>query len=182
MKKSIISAAIFVAFSGGSAFAADTGTITFTGAVTDTTCTVDIGGAGEVGNVALPTVSAESLKTASKVSGKTQFNIALSGCAGASNTAKAFFEPGSTVDPATGRLINTDTAGAENVSLQLLDGTTDSAINVGDYSQISSNTGYVDIGTTGSASLPYFVQYYAEADQVKAGAVESQVTYSISYK
>ncbi|HIE9359426.1 TPA: fimbrial protein [Klebsiella quasipneumoniae subsp. similipneumoniae] len=180
MNKMIIAAAISLAFST-SVFAADTGTITFTGAVTDTTCNVDIGGAGEVGNVSLPTVSAASLGTKTSVSGKTQFNITLSECAGASNSAKAFFEAGATVDSATGRLINTDTTGAKFVSLQLLDGSTDSVINVGDYSQISNNTGYVDV-STGTATLPYFVQYYAEDAGVSAGAVESQVTYSISYK
>ncbi|WP_148872980.1 fimbrial protein, partial [Serratia marcescens] len=159
----------------------DTGTITFTGAVTDTTCNVDIGGAGAEANVKLPTVSKDSLATASSVSGKTQFTISLSGCAGAASTAKAFFEPGTTVDTNTGRLINTDTTGAENVTLQLLDGTTDTAITVGDFSQVSNNTGFVDV-SSGSAVLPYFVQYYAEDNNVTAGAVASQVTYSISYK
>ncbi|ESN53165.1 fimbrial protein [Enterobacter sp. MGH 16] len=180
MRKLIISTAVMMAFAGN-AMAADTGTIQFTGAVTDTTCSVDIGGAGSDATVQLPTVSATSLATAASVAGKTQFTISLSGCTGAPGTAKAFFEPGSTVNTNTGRLLNTDTAGAGNVSLQLLDGTTDTAINVGDYSQVSGGTGFVDI-SSGSAVLPYFVQYYAEDDVVSAGAVASQVTYSISYQ
>ncbi|WP_288821446.1 fimbrial protein [uncultured Leclercia sp.] len=181
MKNTILSAAAIMTIAS-SAWAADTGTIQFNGAVTETTCTINVDGASNDATVTLPTVSASSLSTATSVSGKTQFNLSLSNCSGGELTAKAFFEPGSTVDSATGRLINTDTTDpATNVSLQLLDGTTDAAINVGDYAQASGTDGYVNI-EAGSATLPYSVQYYAEADNVGAGAVASKVTYSISYQ
>lgn len=167
-----------------SAMAADTGTITFNGAITDSTCNVSIEGGGADATVTLPTVSASSLQTAGDDNGKTRFNMALSGCTGtALNTAKAFFQPGNTVDSSTGRLLNTDLTGAQFVSLQLRDGSDDSVINVGDQNQTGTSAiGYVDI-SSGSATLPYFVEYYAEASNaVTPGAVTSQVTYNLDYQ
>ena len=76
---------------------------------------------------------------------------------------------------------NTDSTGATNVSLQLRDGQDNSVINAGDAAQAGTSAiGYADI-SSGSASLPYYVEYYAE-DAVNAGAVASQVTYSLIYK
>lgn len=174
-------ALLLTALVSGSALAAETGTITFTGLLTDTTCNVDIGGSGADAAVLLPTVSVASLSSPTQTTGKTRFTLNLSGCSGSLTNAKAFFEAGSTVDNATGRLMNTDTTGAKFVSLQLRDGQNDTVINVGDVSQTgTSATGYVDI-SGGTASLPYFVEYYAEGTTTP-GAVASQVTYSLDYK
>lgn len=161
------------------AFAADTGTITFNGAITDTTCNVDIDGKGADSSVTLPTVSTQNLSSATKVTGKTQFNMALSGCTGKTlNTAKAFFQAGVTVSP-EGRLKNTNASGSKNVTLQLRDGSDDSVIKVGDQTQTTNAIGWADI-KSGSAKLPYFVEYYAEG-AAEAGALTSQVTYNLTY-
>lgn len=180
MNKYITVIALITGISG-STLAADTGTISFNGLVTDSTCSVDIGGSGANGTITLPTVSTAALQSATHVAGRTQFTMKLSGCTGALTSAKAFFEPGSTVSTATGRLINTNGTGAANVSLQLIDGTDNRVINVGDYSQVSSNSGFISTAS-GNASLPYFVEYYAESASVTAGAVTAQVTYSLTYK
>lgn len=180
IKRVLLSVMVSSVLVSGSVMASDTGTISFSGLITDTTCDVDISGAGAGATVTLPTVSADSLNAATKTNGKTRFTLSLSGCSSSLTTAKAFFEAGSTVNNATGRLMNTDSAGASNVSLQLRDGQNNSVIAIGDPSQIDSSTGYVNI-SSGSAVLPYFVEYYAEGTAT-AGAVTSQVTYNLVYK
>lgn len=159
--------------------AASTGTITFNGELTASTCDVIVDGQNKDATIVLPTVSTSQLTAATQVAGQTGFNMALSNCAGTLKTAAAFFEAGSTVDTVTGRLKNTNATGAKNVSLQLLDGANGSAIQAGNQNQIAKNT-YASV-STGSATLPYAVQYYAEG-ATTAGLVKSSVVYSIMYK
>lgn len=181
IKRVFLCAMVSSALISGPAFAAETGTISFSGLITGSTCNVDVGGPGADATVVLPTVSADSLDAPTKTNGKTRFTLNLSGCTGALTQAKAYFEGGNTVDNITGRLKNTDSTGATNVSLQLRDGQDNSVINAGDAAQAGTSAiGYADI-SSGSASLPYYVEYYAE-DAVNAGAVASQVTYSLIYK
>ena len=178
----LVAAATSAALLSTNVMAADAGTITFTGCLTETTCDVDIGGSGADATVALPPTSVTNLATAGAISARTQFTMELSGCTGGTaNTAKAYFQAGSTVDTSTGRLKNTDVSatGATNVSLQLRDGQDSSIIFPGDSAQIAS-AGYVDI-TSGMASLPYFVEYFAEGPTT-SGAVASQVTYNLTYQ
>lgn len=181
IKRVFLGTLISTALISGNTQAVEGGTISFSGLITGSTCEVNVGGAGADAAVVLPTVGADTLNEATKTNGKTRFTLDLSGCTGALSQAKAYFEGGNTVDNATGRLKNTDSTGATNVSLQLRDGQDNSVINAGDATQAgSSSSGYVDI-SSGSASLPYYVEYYAE-DAVTAGAVASQVTYSLVYK
>ncbi|EST57894.1 type 1 fimbrial protein [Proteus cibi] len=187
MKKSIIGASLAVAFGlmAGNAMAADnTGTITFNGELTDTTCKVDIEGQGPDATITLPTVSTNVLQNAGEVTGRTAFNMNLSDCkigVAGHSTVSAFFETGATVDQATGRLKNMDVAatGAKQVQLQLLDGANFSAIKVGNTSQVN-NTTYYTI-TNDKATLPYAVEYYA-IGKTEAGKVTSSVVYTLQYK
>ncbi|WP_411752155.1 fimbrial protein, partial [Serratia sp. (in: enterobacteria)] len=80
----------------------------------------------------------------------------------------------------TGRLKNL-TGTASNVSLQLLDGSSASreVIQAGNANQ-AANTEYQDV-SSGSATLPYSVRYYAEG-ATTAGTVISNVVYSIQYQ
>jgi major type 1 subunit fimbrin (pilin) len=200
MKKSIIAASL--AILSGTAFMAhadSTGTITFNGEVTDTTCDVSVNGQGADADVTLPTVSSSLLASEGQVTGKTSFNMELTGCtlsdpstAGTNDAAvskvSAFFQAGATVDAATGHLLQQDAAGAQNVSLELLDGTTSQPIKAGDASQVDGNT-YYDMTDDGTATgtvldsivLPYAVQYYADG-QATAGKVTSSVVYNLQYK
>ncbi|WP_058912981.1 fimbrial protein [Entomohabitans teleogrylli] len=181
-KRVFLSAMLSSLLVSGSVLAVDSGVISFSGTITDTTCEVNIGGTGTDAAVVLPAVSAESLKGATKTNGKTRFTLSLSGCSTGLSSAKAFFAAGTSVDDATGRLKNMDTtdSGAGNISLQLRDGQNDSVIVAGDQSQINSTAGYVDV-TSASATLPYFVEYYSEG-VVTPGTVTSQVTYNLIYK
>ncbi|HDV9838951.1 TPA: type 1 fimbrial protein [Enterobacter asburiae] len=183
MKKIAIIAAMGTAFAIAGVQAAGNGTINFTGNVTSQTCNATIGStaSGTAATVTLPTVQANVLATAGNTAGQTAFNIAVTGCAATNptnaGTVKAFFEKGATVD-ANGRLTNqTTTGGASNVALQLVEGTANTPINVGDATQ---NTGNFATITGSSATLPYAVRYYATGTAT-AGAVSSSVTYSLIY-
>lgn len=160
--------------------AASTGTITFNGELTANTCDVVVDGQGADATVVLPTEGTSLLNAATKTAGETGFVMALNNCSGSLQTASAFFETGASVDPVTGRLKNMSGT-ATNVSLQLVDASSASRaiIQAGNQNQVSGTT-YVDV-SSGSASLPYAVRYYAEAPTT-AGTVVSNVVYSIQYQ
>jgi major type 1 subunit fimbrin (pilin) len=185
MKKLAIVASLVTVFgSVGMAQAASTGTITFNGELTATTCNVSVDGQGADATITLPTIGTSQLSAATQTAGRTGFVMALSDCAGTLETASAFFEAGSSVEQTTGRLKNmTGTAGL--VSLQLRDGSSASqaVIKAGDQSQGQpGGTTYVAYDTTsGTATLPYAVEYYAEG-ATTAGTVASNVVYSIQYQ
>ncbi|WP_447883474.1 fimbrial protein, partial [Serratia fonticola] len=102
-----IVASLIAAFgSVGMAQAASTGTITFNGELTATTCDVVVDGQAADATVTLPTVGTNQLNAATKRAGDTGFVMALNNCAGTLQTAAAYFEAGSSVDLTTGRLKN----------------------------------------------------------------------------
>lgn len=186
MKKSFISTSLFAILSAGSitAQAASTGTITFNGELTDTTCEVDINGQGSDATVVLPTVGVNQLTASGETTGRTSFNMNISNCVigteGGHSKVSAFFQPGNTVDLSTGRLKNVG-GSATNVDLRLLDASNSYApINVGNTDQVNSMA-YVDIQADGTAFLPYAVEYYANA-QTTPGTVTSSVVYNLQYK
>lgn len=185
MNKSIItlSLAAVLGLAAVSAQADSTGTITFNGELTDTTCDVDIETQGASATVTLPTVGINELVNPGDVSGRTSFNMNLTNCTvgtvGGHTLVAAFFQPGNTVNLGTGRVKNM-TGSATNVSLQVLDASNSYAvINMGNTDQVA-NTSYEDM-SGGSALLPYAVQYYAEG-AAGAGTVASSVVYNLMYK
>lgn len=191
MKMKLVSAALLASLMSAGAYAESTGTITFTGELTDTTCEVDINGQGKDANIILPTVGINELVKAGDITGRTSFNMNLTKCTiGAAanltngkNTVATYFQPGSTVDLSTGRLLNQSpsTATAQNVELQLLDPSNNYApINVGNTDQMA-NTAFTDIKADGTAFLPYAVEYYATG-QTTPGPVTSSVVYNLMYK
>ncbi|HBV8970900.1 TPA: fimbrial protein [Klebsiella oxytoca] len=186
MKKSVISASLFTILSAAtlSAQAASTGTITFNGELTDTTCEVDVNGQGSDATVVLPTVGVNQLTASGKTTGRTAFNMNISNCVigekGEHSKVSTFFQAGNTVDLSTGRLKNMG-GSATNVDLRLLDASNNFApINVGNTDQVN-NTTYVDIKDDKTAFLPYAVEYYANG-QTTPGTVTSSVVYNLQYK
>ncbi|WP_324663562.1 fimbrial protein [Enterobacter bugandensis] len=181
MKKLAIIASLAAVFGTTSlAQAASTGTITFNGELTATTCDVIVDGQAADATVVLPTVGTNQLNAANKTAGETGFVMALNNCAGTLQTASAFFEAGPSVDVVTGRLKNMSGT-ATNVSLQLIDASspTHAVIQAGNQNQVT-NTTYKDV-SSGSANLPYAVRYFAE-NATTAGTVVSNVVYSIQYQ
>jgi len=180
MKKTLTAIAAIgcIVMASAAAHASD-GTITFTGELTAATCTANVNNSGPDGAVTLPSTSVNVLDTAGKKAGATSFGIALSGCSG-SGGARTFFETGSTVNDATGRLMNTITSslgGATNVELELLDDAGGS-IFVGGDTQYSAP--YASI-VNGSANLTYAVRYYATGTTTP-GTVASMVAYTMDYQ
>jgi major type 1 subunit fimbrin (pilin) len=160
---------------------ASDGTITFNGALTDSTCTVVLNGGGTgTGIVTLPTISTSILDSAGKTAGATHFTLDLTGCSAADGktTVNAFFESGAGVDPATGDLINLTGGGAGNVVVQLFpENNLATQIKPGVTDQVKAT----DILLSDvSGTLNYVAQYYA-LDATTAGAYSSNVTYSLVY-
>ncbi|WP_228397056.1 fimbrial protein [Limnobaculum xujianqingii] len=182
LKNVFLSAAIVAALGTTAAQAASNGTVNFTGEVIDQTCDITIDGNTSPATVALDAVDKAQLASPGATAKRTGFNIGLSNCSGTATVTKAsaFFENGATVDPINYRLLNTLTGAtaATNVQLQLLDATTGTPIQVGNPSQSTNSTTY-DL-TSGSATLPYAVEYYATG-AATPGLVASAVNFTINY-
>lgn len=172
-----VAASVAIALATGSAQASD-GTISFSGAVVNATCTVKVNNSAASATVSLPTVSQNLLATGGEVAGATRFTLNLSGCT-AGKTVSAYFEAGATVDPTTGNLVNGGTAG--NVQVQLLNNA-GTPISVGSSTQ-ATTTGIAMTASPAVSSgvLNYAAQYYATGIST-AGSVTTSVTYSLTYQ
>ncbi|MBV4367240.1 fimbrial protein [Erwinia sp. BNK-24-b] len=178
MKKLAIAAAVVTAFIGMNTQATSTGTITFNGELTATSCNVLIDGVQNP-TIKLPTAGIGDLATAGTTAGETAFAMDLTDCKGTLKTVAAFFSAGPTVN-SNGRLDNQTTEGATNVSLQLVEPHNNNAvIAIGQQSQ--SNNTFATYDTDGKATLYYAVRYYAEGTTT-AGLVSSNVVYGLQYK
>lgn len=160
------------------------GTITFTGAVTDQTCTIS-GGAGTNGGtdnftVALNPVPASDLDTAAATAGKRPFQIIIGGpgqgtCVNGKVARLTFLTSSPQVDATNGTLINALTGEATNTNIQLLD-SADAVIDLRnpangiDSPVIANNTATIDMAS----------QYYA-TDAATAGLVSTSVVYAVTY-
>lgn len=184
MKKLLLTASssLLLASAASQAFAYD-GVITFNGTVNAETCTISAAGGTNNGTVTLPQVAASALAKAADTAGTTQFSISLTNCSGTAKQAAAWFESGSNVNPATGRLINTGTASNVDVALYNIGSATPIAVGQGSGLFGSSGAGFNITGTAGSgaATLNYQAKYYATA-AATAGSVVASVNYTIQYQ
>jgi major type 1 subunit fimbrin (pilin) len=165
-----------LAMASQAAFASD-GTITVTGKVMDSTCTIASTAGGKDFTVALPTVSKTTLAAAGNTAGATGFGIKLSGCTPDSGNVHTHFDAGTTVDPNTGRL-TLNGGGAGNVQIQIknADG---SVIKAGADATLQ-NSKPVALAA-GAAQMNYVMEYYATGTAT-SGAANSSVTYTIAYQ
>jgi major type 1 subunit fimbrin (pilin) len=158
------------------------GTITFTGSVSDTTCSINGVASGSPADVTVPLkeVTASSLAAAGATSGaaSTPFDLKLTGCSGGATKAVANFENGPTVDQTTGNLSNA--AGtAKNVQVQLLNAQRQ-PINIVTSLNNDIATNGADI-SSGSGNLQYYSQYYSTG-AAEAGSVNTSVQYTMQYQ
>ena len=184
MKKTLLSAAM-IAGLGIAAFAplsvqaappANSGTITFTGKVVANTCAVNVNNSGNAsGTVQLPVVFTTALNTAGFTAGTTNFTLAVTGCDGNLTSVQPLFSGGS-IDTTTGDLKNT--AGGNNVEVQLLNGGT-----VMDLSQNTPSAQNQPVGTLsgGATTLNYTAQYIAVGGAATSGLVNATVAYTLTY-
>lgn len=187
MKKTLFTAALAAAFGlvAMQASAAD-GTITFTGLITDTTCTVT-GGTGTDGaaqniTVAMPTVSVTALKADGQRAGDTPFSLVIggSGQTGCTNgkVVSLRFEPAQSpmIDATTGRLKNSTAAGMATLVEVAMLNAAKSDINL--YTSANSTQATIANNT---ATLNYWAQYVATGGASTAGTVNTNVVYSLTY-
>jgi major type 1 subunit fimbrin (pilin) len=177
MKQKLSLLAVVAALSlASSAMAAD-GTITITGTVTDTTCSIAVNGGTADATVTLPTVSTSSLAASGDVAGTTLYTIDLTDCSGTTlNTAHAWYEAGANVDTDSGRLNNNSSGTTTNVQVQLLNS------DLGVITAGVEEQGDVTVSiSSGSGTLEYYAQYYATGAST-AGAVSTSVDYTIEYE
>lgn len=168
------------------AVSAEDGTITFTGDISDATCTVVVGDdTGESTNgdftVKLKPVSVTALKTDKMRAGDTPFYIKLSGAQCPNGKyANVSFERALSlnIDPVTGNLKNfTDAGAAKNVQV----GLTDEKLTAIDLNQqITDPTKGKQISNN-TAKFDYWAQYVATGGAATAGKVSTNVVYSIIY-
>lgn len=163
------------------AYAAD-GTITITGTVTDTTCSINGTKSGTPADktVALAPVSSGTLPALGVTAGTssaTDLVLTLSGCGASTTKAIARFENGPTVNANSGNLINAGNAG--NVEVRLLNAQLkpiNLTTNAGNL--IATNAAAV---SGGAATLKYYAQYYATG-KASAGTVNTSVQYTMQYQ
>jgi major type 1 subunit fimbrin (pilin) len=196
IKRAMICAGIAAATTLPLAGQASDGIITFTGAVTASTCTLSVNGAANAGTatVALPTVDTAALTgTAPQTTaGGTFFSIGVQGCSAATdigNPAAApthvqiYFEAGPTVDQATGGLINTTGAGFSNVEVKLYNASGSTVVGTQIMPGTGTNQPTPLVLTNGGTEWFYagYATTGAGAGGATAGAVNTQVTYSLIY-
>ncbi|HTB65646.1 MAG TPA: hypothetical protein VK727_05415 [Steroidobacteraceae bacterium] len=201
IKRALAAAGIATAMALPLSTQASDGTITFTGAVTASTCTLQVNGAGTGnGAVTLPTVDTSALTNAAaptKTAAGTFFSVGLTNCTAATDllpgpTAPThvaiYFEAGPNVDVQTGGLINSGTSNVEVnlynasnatvVTTQIKPGT---STNTTSYATPLTLTSYTS--TTGA--LQWFYAGYSTAanggNAASAGSVSTSVTYSLVY-
>jgi len=179
MNKLAIALTAALALGASSSVFAQSGTITFNGEVTATTCEVAFPGTGGSATdpiVTLPTVPTTALAAAGNTAGKTpvtvQIGTAAAQCAG--NSVALELNPNRNADQANGRLNNTDVAGATNVQVALRDAN-DAEINLATpWSSPRVNL------VNGIATVEFAGEYYATG-AATAGAVTSGVEYTLDY-
>ena len=174
---------------------ASDGTITFTGAVTASTCTLSINGGANAGTatVALPTVDRAALTGtgAGTTAAGTFFSVGVTGCSGvadigsgtpaAPTTVAIYFEAGPNVDEATGGLINAVSGSNVEVNLYNASGSTI----VGTQIQPGTPTHQPAPLTIASGGTQWFYAGYSTAGAASAataGAVSTSITYSLVYQ
>lgn len=198
IKRALIAAGVTAVMVIPMAGQASDGTITFTGAVTANTCTISVNGGAATTTVALPTVDTAALTGTSPktTAAGTFFSMAVTNCTspavadigGSAPTHVAiYFEAGLYVDQATGGLINAAASGS-NVEVMLYNASgsaTAAATVVGTQIMPGTPTHQPAALAIGAGGTQWFYAGYsttgAAASGATAGAVSTQITYSLVY-
>lgn len=181
MKKISIALLAVLAVGASSSAYAQSGTITFTGEVTASTCEVTFPGNGGTTlnpTIALATVSTGSLAAAGATAGHKPFQIQIgsTGTPCEIGTGVALeLNPNHTDAITNGRLDNTAAGGAENVQIQLRDAT-GAPIFLSSTPWISPRVPFA----AGVATLGFEGEYYA-SEAAGAGDVSASLQYTLDY-
>lgn len=157
---------------------ASDGTISFTGQISTTTCTISVAGNGNNGSISLPRISTKALAANLATAGATPFSISLSGCTGTAIQAAIWFENDVNVN-AAGRLVNSGTA--SNVDVAIYNVGSSTHIPIGQTSTTFGSSGTAFSISSGNATLNYLARYYANG-QATAGTISASVNYTVQYQ
>lgn len=163
---------------------AQSGTLLFQGTIAANSCAVHTHAHGApvrslspTFTVDLPTVGTDALTTRGQTAGWSPFVIRIGQCGGFARLVRAHFEPGTFVDPATGRLDVDAHSSARNVQIALREQGSARHILIG-----------APVGQQGPtpqllqdhAMLVYEAGYYA-LGQASPGSVRTSVEYNLVY-
>lgn len=183
MNKLVIAVLAALALGASATASAQSGTITFNGNVTATTCEVTFPGADSAGanpTITLATVSATSLATPGSTAGYKPFSMQVGSsatpCSAAGITGVAIeLNPNHANGFTDGRLDNTELTGAKYVQVQLRDGS-GTPIALSTTPWVSPTVPFV----SGIATLGFSGEYYASGI-AEAGAVKASLEYTLDY-
>jgi major type 1 subunit fimbrin (pilin) len=187
MKKTLLTAALLTAF-GVAAVApvraanTSSGTITFNGSLTASTCTVAVNGGSSTTTVTLPTTPLVNgvLGSAGTSAGWTAVTLTLSGCTSLTGYTKVYpYFSGSGIDTTTGYLSNTGTATNVEVALS----NTNSLTNVLTLQNASGNQNAgTQLLSATTPTFSYYAGYVATTGAATAGGVTASVQYTLNYQ
>jgi major type 1 subunit fimbrin (pilin) len=187
MKKTLLTAALLTAFGVAAvapqANAANTssGTITFTGSLTASTCTVAVNGGASTQTVTLPTTPLVNgvLSAAGQSAGWTAVTLTLSGCTGLTGYTKVFpYFTGTGIDTTNGYLSNTGSA--TNVEVALSNSSSLTNVLTLQGASGAQNAGTQLLSAT-TPTFSYFAGYVATG-AATAGGVSASVQYTLNYQ
>lgn len=152
--------------------------------ITKSTCVVN-GGAAI--NVTLPTVRTSDFTSVGQTLGETTFPVNVSGCNTSDVNKSLVALLTDNNDPnqsnSLGLLKNTGTGNSPNVSVQIIDGVTNSPISIAPKVIGSSNSffSFGNIGSGGAISKSFKARYYSNAVPMPATNVNAQATITLIY-
>ncbi|MBB6248051.1 type 1 fimbrial protein [Rhodanobacter sp. A1T4] len=189
MNKTLLSAALIAGF-GIAALVPQTteaantssGTISFTGTLTASTCTVAVNGSTSTLAIALPTTPLVNgvLSTAGSSAGWTAVTLTLSSCTSLTGYTKVFpYFTGTGIDTTTGYLSNTGTA--TNVEVALSNGQSLTNVLTLQGASGAQNAG-TQLLSAATPTFAYYAGYVAPTAAATAGSVAASVQYNLNYQ
>ncbi|KRG73145.1 hypothetical protein ABB28_12270 [Stenotrophomonas chelatiphaga] len=183
MNKLAIALSAALAIGASFSASAQSGTITFDGEITATTCTITWPGSGGTATdpiVTLPTVPTSALASAGATAGKQAVALVIGGSDAQCTTGHAAIElnPNRDANQTNGYLDNTVAAGAggaTNVQIALRDAN-DAPINI----STPWRSAEIDLSTT--KQIDFAAEYRSTTAAAGAGTVAASVGYTIDYK
>ncbi|WP_354692727.1 fimbrial protein [Phytobacter sp. RSE-02] len=196
MKKLLLVASVTAAISLlNIANAATSGTVNFSGKLSDQTCQVVLNnGTSASGTVTLPAVPKEKLAAKYAQAGKTAFTLNLTGCKASTTSfgVLAYFPQTAYIEDANNygflKNLETGTTAADGVMLTIYqkNGTTEKQINLGEPITDSGYKYTTVAANTTSAPLEYNVRYInyrtTGSSPVTAGKVKGIAVYELAYQ
>lgn len=173
MRKKLFVMALMASSAFVSAVHAADGTINFTGAITDTACTVNPTSKSQIVN--LGSVSAGAFTAAGTTAAPTRFGITLTNCPVAATTASLKFDGPANASNSSLLALTTGAGVATGVGIGIYESNSSTLIPVGS----ASATKNVVSGT--DTTFEFVAKYVATASTVVSGAANAVSNFTVSY-